>query len=426
MKPHDNASDRRRHPRKEVDIPVELQLPDGSRLPARLGQLSIGGSFIEAAVSQDFGTELKLLFRLPGRSTEFTVAAVVRWSSPSGMGVQFGAMRAREIYELSEFLVDKPTVEADPAMPRLPVSQTGKARLPSRGEPARATPAPPLGHAPASAGAPTRRAEPAPPGPPIAARAAAPAPAEPPPQDSELDRARCEIERLASELVQAQDQLEHAQADGAQRGEIVRALEAQLAERSEQLRKAQAERAPGQDKLRIAEAELALRSEQLRKLGAELAALEHQTRPLVAELATRQAELARLQAELDARAQRLAAREAELARRAEELTRREAEPPPARAPSAEQGDDLTRIRGVGPAFARALRSAGVSRFAQLAAWTDADIERLAPGLKVTPSRIRSQEWVRGAAELAAEASVAGRRSDPGEEALEDGGGRPSG
>jgi predicted flap endonuclease-1-like 5' DNA nuclease len=385
MKTQDNASDRRRHPRKEVNIPVELQLPDGSRLPARLGQLSIGGSFIEAEAIQGFGTELKLLFRLPGRTTEFAVSAVVRWSSASGMGVQFGAMRAREIYELSEFLVDKPAIDAAPPVPRTPLLQTGKARLPGRSEPARAAPGPQGAHPPAPLGAPTPRPAPSPPGPSATEKAETPAPAAPQPQESELDRAKCEIERLASELVQTQDQLERAQADAEQRAEALRSLEAQLATRSEQLRKAQTERAPGQDQLRIAEAELALRTEQLRKLGAELAQLEQKTQPLVAALATRQAELARRQADLDEREEQLRTREAALAR--------------APALAFEQADDLTRIRGIGPAFARALRSLGVSRFGQIAAWTDADIDRIAPGLKLTPARIRRQEWVKLAAEL---------------------------
>jgi large subunit ribosomal protein L21 len=51
------------------------------------------------------------------------------------------------------------------------------------------------------------------------------------------------------------------------------------------------------------------------------------------------------------------------------------------------------IRGIGPAMEDRLRAAGVTSVAQIAAWSDSDVEAIAPRLRVTPERVRSQAWV---------------------------------
>jgi predicted flap endonuclease-1-like 5' DNA nuclease len=65
-------------------------------------------------------------------------------------------------------------------------------------------------------------------------------------------------------------------------------------------------------------------------------------------------------------------------------------------------DDLKRLRGVGPAFERALRALGITTFAQIAEFTEADIERVAQSLKLKPERIRRDDWVGNARALLAE------------------------
>ena len=64
------------------------------------------------------------------------------------------------------------------------------------------------------------------------------------------------------------------------------------------------------------------------------------------------------------------------------------------------GDDLTRIKGIGPKYARLLRDAGVSSFAQIAAWDDADLETVAAALGVKPARVHKAGWVQSAQGLA--------------------------
>jgi predicted flap endonuclease-1-like 5' DNA nuclease/regulator of replication initiation timing len=56
-------------------------------------------------------------------------------------------------------------------------------------------------------------------------------------------------------------------------------------------------------------------------------------------------------------------------------------------------DDLTELKGVGPAIARALHAAGITQFSQIAAWTESDIDSIAPRVKATAARIKKNRWV---------------------------------
>lgn len=80
-----------------------------------------------------------------------------------------------------------------------------------------------------------------------------------------------------------------------------------------------------------------------------------------------------------------------------------AQPPAADLPDtpADGGDDLTRIKGLGPKIAAALNAQGVTTFAQIAAWDDAEIERVDALLGRFAGRIRRDSWVEQAGLLAA-------------------------
>ena len=69
--------------------------------------------------------------------------------------------------------------------------------------------------------------------------------------------------------------------------------------------------------------------------------------------------------------------------------------------SAQEGDDFTRIRGVGPRFAQALRDVGITTFAALARETPESLaERLAEHAAVSAQRIRANDWIGQAKALA--------------------------
>ena len=73
-------------------------------------------------------------------------------------------------------------------------------------------------------------------------------------------------------------------------------------------------------------------------------------------------------------------------------------PGPAHSPGV---DDLSRIKGVGPKLVTLLGQIGVSSFAEIAAWSEADIERIDAQLGVFQGRIRRDSWVEQARFLAA-------------------------
>lgn len=83
----------------------------------------------------------------------------------------------------------------------------------------------------------------------------------------------------------------------------------------------------------------------------------------------------------------------------------EASEPELETASAEDGaepqsaDDLTAIKGLGPKAAEKLNAKGVTRFEQIAAWTQADIERF-DALINGRGRIARDDWVEQAKALA--------------------------
>ena len=70
------------------------------------------------------------------------------------------------------------------------------------------------------------------------------------------------------------------------------------------------------------------------------------------------------------------------------------------------GDDLTRIKGVGPKLVTLLHEQGVTRFDQIAGWSEADIDRVDSQLGRFQGRIRRDDWV-SQARLLADGDTAG-------------------
>ena len=69
-------------------------------------------------------------------------------------------------------------------------------------------------------------------------------------------------------------------------------------------------------------------------------------------------------------------------------------------PAATGGEDFSRIKGVGPKLVALLHSLGVTRFDQIAGWTDADIARIDAQLGNFSGRIERDSWVEQAGYLA--------------------------
>lgn len=75
--------------------------------------------------------------------------------------------------------------------------------------------------------------------------------------------------------------------------------------------------------------------------------------------------------------------------------------PSAPAAAANASDDLKRIKGLGPKLVGILNEQGITTFAQIAAWTDADVERVDASLGRFQGRITRDKWVEQAKLLAA-------------------------
>ncbi|MET4100830.1 large subunit ribosomal protein L21 [Roseovarius sp. MBR-78] len=72
--------------------------------------------------------------------------------------------------------------------------------------------------------------------------------------------------------------------------------------------------------------------------------------------------------------------------------------PAAKADAPAGADDLKVLSGVGPALEKKLHAAGVTRFAQIAAWTEADVVEMDEKLSFK-GRIEREGWIEQAKEL---------------------------
>ena len=68
----------------------------------------------------------------------------------------------------------------------------------------------------------------------------------------------------------------------------------------------------------------------------------------------------------------------------------------AKDPATGAEDDLTAIAGIGPALQRKLKEHGIRSFAQIAALSDEDIERLEGSIIKFSGRIKRDDWIRQA------------------------------
>ena len=72
----------------------------------------------------------------------------------------------------------------------------------------------------------------------------------------------------------------------------------------------------------------------------------------------------------------------------------------AAAPKAAAADTLTDLAGVGPALATKLNEAGITTFAQIAAWTDADLDALGETITGLKTKAEKNDWINAAKALA--------------------------
>ena len=96
--------DKRVHPRVSVDSQIMCEQRDAAPFAGLAKDISIGGMFIESSEILPFATEITIVGRFPGVKAELRLPAIVRWAKPTGFGVQFGSLGARETHAISELL----------------------------------------------------------------------------------------------------------------------------------------------------------------------------------------------------------------------------------------------------------------------------------------------------------------------------------
>jgi uncharacterized protein (TIGR02266 family) len=100
-------ADRRYDRRLEIEV-----TSDGITFTSHTRNISLGGLYLLADRSLPFGAKVKMRFRIPTQQEVIEVEGEVRWVEAEegdvhGMGVQFGGLRARDVWALNKFF-EKP------------------------------------------------------------------------------------------------------------------------------------------------------------------------------------------------------------------------------------------------------------------------------------------------------------------------------
>lgn len=74
--------------------------------------VSLGGMYLVTESSVPYGTKVELELFLPALKEDVRIEGVVRWIKDDGMGVQFGSLRAREVWAFNQlFKESEPSVD---------------------------------------------------------------------------------------------------------------------------------------------------------------------------------------------------------------------------------------------------------------------------------------------------------------------------
>ncbi len=91
----------REHPRVVIEIEARVRC-EGVDFPAKVSSLSVGGLFLETLRCPPFGSPIEVDLLMGDERLH--LSAVVRWTAPTGFGVQFGLLGARETRVLSDLV----------------------------------------------------------------------------------------------------------------------------------------------------------------------------------------------------------------------------------------------------------------------------------------------------------------------------------
>lgn len=88
--------------RHKVSLPISVTVGE-RRIEATTQNLALGGTCVALGERLTIGTRVALSFRVPTCADPIAIEGEVRWSSDGGTGIQFAALRARQVWELNEY-----------------------------------------------------------------------------------------------------------------------------------------------------------------------------------------------------------------------------------------------------------------------------------------------------------------------------------
>ena len=91
---------RRIHQRYIAKVPVRI-ITENGEVDAEAVNISLGGMRVKTDVALDFGSTVNTVFRLPTLDVDTEVEATVRWLDEGFCGLQFGSLRARDVWGLN-------------------------------------------------------------------------------------------------------------------------------------------------------------------------------------------------------------------------------------------------------------------------------------------------------------------------------------
>ena len=103
-----DANNRRAQQRFDIELPVDVTYV-GQTFATTCRNVSLGGMFLRLLEPIPFGALVRLRFVLPELDHPVEVDAHVRWVQPdAGIGVQYGGLRAREVWALQQLFSVQP------------------------------------------------------------------------------------------------------------------------------------------------------------------------------------------------------------------------------------------------------------------------------------------------------------------------------
>lgn len=97
---------RRLHERYDVELPV-MVIAGEREIPGASHNISLGGMSIALSEDVAFGAPVRVRVELPAlKGDAAELVGTVRWSEDGLLGVQFGSLRAKEVWALNQLFKD--------------------------------------------------------------------------------------------------------------------------------------------------------------------------------------------------------------------------------------------------------------------------------------------------------------------------------